>query len=297
MEMRSFIPEQMELPRLHQLMLSTVAPRPIALASTIDENGTPNLSPFSFYNVFGINPTTLIFSPSRRVRDNTTKHTLENLKQVPQVVINVVTYSMVQQINLASTEYEKGVNEFIKSGLTPLPSSKVRPFRVAESPVHFECTVRQIIETSQKPGAGNLVICEIVAVHVDETVLDANGRIITPALDLVGRMGGDYYVRASGQALFEVEKPLERKGIGVDALPEHVRSSTVLTGNDLGRLGNLESLPSSQEIEKIRSLPEVKSLFADDSDTQGRLTGIHELARSWMAANRVKDALCLLCLP
>ena len=171
--MKTIIPSAIPIPELHQILLGTVAPRPIALASTIDCEGRPNLSPFSFYNAFGVNPTTLIFSPSRRSRKNTVKHTYENVKEIPEVVINAVTYSMVQQISLSSTEYPKGMNEFIKSGLTPLKSDMVKPFRVKESPVQFECKVRQVIETGDQGGAGNLVICEILLIHVNPDVLDS----------------------------------------------------------------------------------------------------------------------------
>ncbi|PIY30428.1 MAG: flavin reductase [Bacteroidetes bacterium CG_4_10_14_3_um_filter_42_6] len=273
--------------QLSKILQNGVAPRPIALASTMDEFGNPNLSPFSFYNAFGINPTTLIFSPARRGRDNTTKHTLENLKARPEVVINAVTYNMVHQVSLSSTEYAKGVNEFEKSGLTPLQSKLVKPFRVKESPLQFECKVREIIETSGKAGSGNLVICEILFVHLDEKVLDDQGDIDVDKIDLVGRMGGDYYVRTSGNSKFVVPKPLITIGIGVDALPDHVRWSRILTGNDLGRLGNLEHLPSAQEIAFIREQPE---FTLTNGDTEKR----HQTARKLIEAGRVKHALALL---
>jgi len=273
--------------QLSKLLQNGVAPRPIALASTMDELGNPNLSPFSFYNAFGINPTTLIFSPARRGRDNTTKHTLENLKARPEVVINAVTYNMVHQVSLSSTEYAKGVNEFEKSGLTPLQSKLVKPFRVKESPLQFECKVREIIETSGKAGSGNLVICEILFVHLDEKVLDDLGDIDVDKIDLVGRMGGDYYVRTSGSSKFIVPKPLSTIGIGVDALPDHIRWSRILTGNDLGRLGNLEDLPSAQEIAFIRDQPEF-TLSAGDNEKR------HQTARKLIEAGRVKHALALL---
>ena len=179
---------------LHKILLGGVAPRPIAFASTIDDHGNPNLSPFSFYNAFGVNPSTLIFSPSRRGRDNTTKHTLENIKKVPEVVLNAVTYNIVQQMSLSSTEYPVGVNEFLKSGLTAIPGVRVKPFRVKESPLQFECKVREVIETGGQAGSANLVVCEIVYVHVDESILDVNGLIDQTKIDLVGRMGGNYYV-------------------------------------------------------------------------------------------------------
>ena len=272
---------------LHKVLLGGVAPRPIAFASTIDAEGNVNLSPFSFYNAFGVNPSTLIFSPSRRGRDNTTKHTLENLKEVPEVVLNAVNYDIVQQMSLSSTEFPKGVNEFAKSGLTPEPSVKVKPPRVKESPLHFECKVREIIETSGKAGSANLVICEILYVHVDESILDSNGIIDPVKLDIVGRMGGNYYVRAAGNALFEVPKPLASMGIGVDSLPESVRLSEVLTGNDLGQLGNVEKLPSDEEVQEFVAGMNMKKLRADIKAT-------HTRAKELISKGRVNDALKFL---
>ncbi|MCB2219149.1 MAG: flavin reductase family protein [Bacteroidetes bacterium] len=273
--------------KVHQMMLGAIAPRPIAFASTMDKEGISNLSPFSFFNAFGVNPTTLIFSPSRRGRDNTTKHTYENLKQVPEVVINVVTYAMVEQTSLASTEYPRGVNEFMKSGFTPIPSETIKPFRVKESPVQFECKVRQIIETGDQGGAANLVICEIKLMHIDEAILDENGRIDLYKIDLVGRMGGDYYCRASGDSLFKVKKPLQELGIGIDSLPEKIRYSAFLTGNELGKLGNLEQLPSEAEIAEFISISRDEHNDLDVADLYAR-------AKALLADNKVKDALTLL---
>ena len=231
--MLSINPEGVGVPKLHQYMLGAVGPRPIAFASTIDAKGRPNLSPFSFFNAFGSNPPTLIFSPARRGRDNTVKHTYNNVKATGEVVINVVSYNMVQQTSLSSTEYPEGVNEFEKAGFTMLDSELVRPFRVAESPVQFECRVKQVIELGDQGGAGNLVICEILRMHVREEVLDEDGMIDQRKIDLVARMGGNWYTRAA-PGLFEVPKPLTRLGIGVDAIPAEIRESRVLTGNDLG---------------------------------------------------------------
>ncbi len=273
--------------KLFKLLLGGVAPRPIAFASTIDKDGNHNLSPFSFYNAFGVNPTTLIFSPNRRGRDNTTKHTLDNLKEVPEVVLNAVTYDMVHQMSLTSTEYNKGVNEFIKSGLTPLESTKVKPLRVAESPIQFECKVREIIETSGKAGSGNLVICEIVYIHIDEKILDIHGEIDTDKLDLVGRLGGDYYVRTSGNAKFTIPKPLTTIGIGVDALPEHIRLSHYLTGNELGQLGNLEKLPTQKEIATLKEDSNIQNL-------KNNVKALHEYASSLIVAGKVNEALTVL---
>jgi flavin reductase (DIM6/NTAB) family NADH-FMN oxidoreductase RutF len=203
----TFDPKEIPVPKFHHLMLGAIAPRPIALASTIDRDGRPNLSPFSFYNAFGANPPVVIFSPSRRGRDNTTKDTYENIKEVPEVVINAVTFEMAQRVSDASAEFPRGVNEFDEVGFTMEPSVLVRPFRVKESPVQMECRVIQVIETGVQHAAGNLVICEIVRIHVNPGVLDANGRIDPNRIDLVGRLGGNYYVRASGEALFEIAKP------------------------------------------------------------------------------------------
>jgi flavin reductase (DIM6/NTAB) family NADH-FMN oxidoreductase RutF len=251
--MKTFDPAGMNQQQLHRLLLGSIAPRPIALASTIDAEGNPNLSPFSCFNFFGVNPTTLIFSPSRRGRDNTTKHTFENLKEVPEVVINVVTYDIVQQSSLASCEYAKGINEFEKAGFTQLQSEMIRPFRVKESPVQLECKVRQIIETGSSAGSANLIICEIVRMHINENVLDEKGEIDVDKIDLVGRLGGDFYVRTSGNSKFAVPKPLLKNGIGIDALPDKIKFSKYLTGNDLGQLGNIEKLPDPDELNKIEN--------------------------------------------
>lgn len=233
--------------KLHGYLLGAVGPRPIAFASTIDDRNRPNLSPFSFFNVFGSNPPILIFSPSRRVRDNSTKHTLENVLKNREVVINVVNYDMVQQMSLASTEYMEGENEFIKSGLTMLPSDLVKPFRVAESPVQFECKVVKVEPLGKEGGAGNLIFSEVLKIHVDADILDENGAIDQFKIDQVARMGDNWYSRAN-MGLFEVPKPVSNLGIGVDQIPEHIRLSNILTGNDLGMLGNIEKLPSQEEV-------------------------------------------------
>ena len=280
--MKRIIPKEVNLQQLHQILLSAVAPRPIALASTIDKDGNPNLSPFSFFNVFGVNPPTLIFSPSRRGRDNTTKDTFENIKQHAEVVINVVNYAMVEQNNLSSNEYAKGVNEFEKSGFTPIASELVKPFRVKESPVQFECIVKHVIETSQLPAAGNLVICEIVMIHVNENVLNSKGGIDQEKMDLIGRLGGNMYCRTTGNANFEVRKPGNIPGIGVDSLPASARNSDILSGNDLGKLGGLPALPSDEDIKQLKL------------DVPNLLLEIHLLAKSLIAEDRVFEALCVL---
>lgn len=247
-------PSDISTGRLHALMLGAVSPRPIAFASTVDLQGQVNLSPFSFFNAFGSNPPTLIFSPARRVRDNTIKHTLENVLEVPEVVINMVDFAMVNQMSLASTEYPKGVNEFEKAGFTQVASDKIRPPRVLESPAAMECVVKQVISLGDQGGAGNLIVCEIVAMHIREDLVDEQGGIDQQKIDLVARMGGNWYCRAHGEALFEVPKPLSTMGIGVDAIPEAIRFSPVLTGNHLGMLGNVEQLPDDDQIQDfIRS--------------------------------------------
>lgn len=236
-------PKEIPVGKMHSYLLGAVAPRPIAFASTIDIEGNVNLSPFSFFNCFGANPPILIFSPARRGRDNTTKHSYENVLDVPEVVINIVNYAIVQQMSLASTEYPKGVNEFVKAGLTQVASSVVKPPRVGEAPVAFECKVLQVIPTGTEGAAGNLVICEVVRMHIKDEILDSEGRIDPFKIDAVARMGGDWYCRANGESLFKVPKPLEKIGIGIDQLPAVLRNSKVLTGNDLGMLANVEKLP------------------------------------------------------
>ncbi|MBI4947185.1 MAG: flavin reductase family protein [Bacteroidetes bacterium] len=241
-------PKQLSVSALQGYLSHAVAPRPVAFVSTIDKNGNPNLSPFSFFNLFSTNPPVAIFSPARSGRTNTTKNTHDNVLDVPEAVINVVTYDMVHQTSLSSSEFPKGTNEFVKSGFTMLPSEMVKPPRVKESPVHMECKVKEVIELGKNAAAGNLVICEIVLIHVSEAVLNENKFIDPHKLDLVGRLGGNWYVRASGNALFEVTKPSSPLGIGVDALPEKIRNSSVLTGNNLGQLGNVAKLPEREEV-------------------------------------------------
>ena len=257
-------PKNIGTAKLQGYLQSAIGPRPIAFASTIDKNGTPNLSPFSFFNVFSANPPILVFSPARRVRDNSNKHTLINCQETKQVVINVVNYDMVQQMSLSSTEYADGVNEFVKAGLTAFPSEVVKPYRVTESPVQMECLVNEIIPLGTEGGAGNLIICEVVRIHIDEAVLDANGTIDPAKIDLVSRLGGNWYSRAN-KGLFEVEKPLATLGIGVDAIPEFIIESGVFNGNDLGKLGNVEALPSEEEITIfVKQNFEIKAVLSAD---------------------------------
>ena len=288
-------PKEIKTGLFHAHMLSAVAPRPIAFASTIDKNGNPNLSPYSFFNAFGSKPPTLIFSPARRVRDNTIKHTLENIYETMEVVINVVNYDMVQQASLSSCEFPKGVSEFVKAGFTPIESKLIKPFRVKESPVQFECKVKQVIETGTEGGAGNLIICEILLMHVNENIIDADGKIDQHKIDLVGRCGADWYVRASGNSLFTVPKPNLKLGIGIDQIPSHIRNSEVLTGNDLGQLGNVESLPSAEDIESFASMPEIIKLMESVNENSANKTFvIHLAAKELIKAGKVEDAWKLL---
>lgn len=279
--MLSIDPTAIPTPQLHGYLLGAVAPRPICFASTINSDGQVNLSPFSFFNVFSANPPVMIFSPARRVRDNTTKHTLENVQDVAEVVINMVSYSMVQQMSLSSTEYPSGVNEFEKAGFTQLPSQLVKPPRVAEAAVQFECRVNQVIPLGEEGGAGNLVIAQVVRLHLDQSILDDQGKIDPVKLDPVSRLGGNWYGR-SKLGLFEVPKPLRTLGIGVDQLPDSVKNSSILTGNDLGRLGNVEALPAIT-LESIEI----------DLDKMS-LEEVQKKAQLLIGQDRVEEALVLL---
>ncbi|MFT4827309.1 MAG: flavin reductase (DIM6/NTAB) family NADH-FMN oxidoreductase RutF [Paracoccaceae bacterium] len=252
-------PKELPIPKLHHYLLGSIGPRPIAFASTVDAEGNRNLAPFSFFNVFSANPPILIFSPARSGRTNTTKNTHDNVKEVAEVVINVVNYDMVHQMSLASSPFEAGVDEFVKAGFTPVASDTIRPFRVKESPIQIECKVIEIKELGQNGGAGNLVICEVQKIHIDERVLDENQMVDQQKIDLVSRMGGNWYCRANDASMFEVDKPITTIGIGVDALPEKIRTSSHLTGNDLGILGNMESIPTVEEIKRDLSVMDTPS--------------------------------------
>ncbi|XZF12843.1 flavin reductase family protein [Chitinophagaceae bacterium MMS25-I14] len=282
------VPGEVKTAQLHALLLGSVAPRPICFASTIDADGNPNLSPFSFFNVFGSKPPILIFSPARRVRDNTTKHTLQNVQANSEVVINIVNYDIVQQMSLASCEYPKGVSEFEKAGFTPIASDMVKPFRVKESPVQLECKVTQVIETGHEGGAANLVICEVLCMHINDEVLNEAGNIDPHKIDLVARMGGDYYCRASGNAVFEVPKPNMNLGVGIDALPESIRKSHVLTGNHLGMLGNSTSIPVVSDLLYDDRL--VHILREHDADEAARKHALHEYAKELLDHHDVEKA-------
>ena len=278
-------PKQVSTAKLQGYLQSAIGPRPIAFASTLDKKGKPNLSPFSFFNIFSANPPILVFSPARRVRDNSVKHTLLNCEATGQVVINVVNFDIVQQTSLSSTEYPDGVNEFLKSGLTPIPSEVVKPYRVGESPVQFECKVIEIIALGKEGGAGNMIVCEVLKMHINESVLDKNGIIDPVKIDLVSRLGGNWYSRAN-KGLFEVEKPLTTLGIGVDFIPDFVKESPVFNGNDLGKLGNVESLPTEEEITIfVKQNFEVKGVLSADDEAKK-----HQLAKEYLDKNEVLTA-------
>ena len=287
--MLSILPQEVSTGKLHGYLLSAVSPRPIAFASTVDGVGNVNLSPFSFFNVFSANPPILVFSPARRVRDNTTKHTLENILITKEVVINIVNYDMVQQMSLSSTEYPDGVNEFIKSGLTEVASDIVKPPRVQEAPVQFECKVNDVIALGNQGGAGNLVIAEVVKLHIKETVLDADGKIDANKIDAVARMGGNWYNR-SREGMFEVIKPIKTRGIGVDALPKSIKNSKILSGNDLGVLGNSEKIPTPSEVKEYLNLEAEKSVDIQTSNKEN----IQKQAQNMLQKGNVLEAFKLL---
>jgi flavin reductase (DIM6/NTAB) family NADH-FMN oxidoreductase RutF len=284
-------PKEVKVPVLHSYLLGAVAPRPIAFASTIDKEGNPNLAPFSFFNVFSANPPIAVFSPARSGRTGNQKHTFENIKEVPEVVINMVNYDMVQQTSLASTEYPKGVNEFVKAGFTPIASEKVKPFRVEESPAQLECKVINVIELGEHGGAGNLIICEVVLMHISEEVLDVNQQIDPHKIDLVARLGANWYSRNSGKALFEVTKPLLNLGVGIDQIPEYIRNSKILTGNNLGQLGNIEKLPASEEVIAYKNSGAINEAFEIYGKHLDKLEDqLHHLAKGLLENNKVEEA-------
>lgn len=292
--MLSVDPKQLETKDVHQFLLGAIGPRPIAFASTMDVHGNPNLSPFSFFNVFSANPPVLVFSPARRVRNNTTKDTLSNCEVTKEVVINIVNYTITEQMNLSSTEYPSTVNEFVKAGLTPMESKTVRPYRVKESPAQFECTVREVIHLGENGGAGNLVICEVQMMHFSEAILNDQQKIDQHKIDLVGRMGGDWYVRANGEALFEVAKPNRNLGIGIDMIPARIRNSFILTGNDLGKLGNVERVPHDEEIDAMRQDPAVSDILRQSDDAYVLRELLHQHAHELLKDNKVQEAWAVL---
>ena len=283
-------PKELATKNLHGYLLSSVGPRPIALASTVDENGRPNLSPYSFFNVFSANPPIAIFSPARRVRNNTTKHTLENVALTKEVVINVVSHSIVEQTSLSSSEFEAGIDEFVKAGFTPIPSDIVKPFRVKESPVQMECVVKEIVSLGTEGGAGNLVICEIVKIHISEHILDEQQQIDPHKIDLVGRMGANWYCRASGEAIFEVQKPNSKIGIGYDQLPIRVRNSFILSGNDLAKLANFEKIPSEELVEIFKENTDIARVLNAGFDDEETREELHKHAKNLLENNEVEAA-------
>ena len=288
--MLSIDPKELPIPKLHGYLLGAVGPRPIAFASTIDEDGVPNLAPFSFFNVFSANPPIMIFSPARSGRTNTTKDTYNNVKKIAEVVINVVNHEIVHQMSLASSPYEAGVDEFEKAGFTKLESDTIKPFRVAESPVQFECKVNEVVELGEGGGAGNLVICEVTKIHINEDVLDEDGKIDQHKIDLVSRMGGNWYVRANENSMFEITKPLVTKGIGIDQMPQEIVQSKVLSQNDLGQLGGIEEFPNETDVNEYKLL-ELSDIFVSLEDNQVELeTKLHEIAKELLKENKIEEA-------
>ncbi|MCF8276586.1 MAG: flavin reductase family protein [Flavobacteriales bacterium] len=293
--MRSYTPMEMETPQLHGLLLSAIAPRPIAFVSTVDKDGKPNLAPFSFFNVFSANPPIAIFSPARRVQGNTTKHTLDNVEATNECVINVVSYDILHQMNLASCEFEDGVNEFEKAGLTGIASDVVKALRVKEAPVQLECKVREVIHLGENGGAGNLVVSEVVRIHVSENVFGEDGNIDPQKLDLVARMGQNWYCRAHGDAVFEVAKPGRIVGMGFDGLPLNIRHSSVLTGNDLGQLAMASALPPSSEIQEYCNQANLKELIKDHSQNPKEVEHmLHKNAQRLLEEGKTTEAWKML---
>ena len=269
-----------------------VAPRPICFASTIDKNGNVNLSPFSFFNLFSTNPPIVIFSPSRRVRNNTIKHTLENVMEVPEVVINIVTYDIVQQVSLASCEYPKGVNEFTKAGFTAVPATLVKPPMVKESKVNMECKVIEIKPLGMEGGAGNLVICEVLRMHIADELLDDNKKLDQRKIHHIARLGGDWYCKVDETNLFHVQKPNTELGIGIDALPESVRKSKILTGNDLGQLANVNEMPviePSFDDPHLKDIIQYYSINPEEMEKE-----LHTYAKKLLDDGKVKEAWQIL---
>ena len=286
--MKSIHLKDISIVEVQNYLQHAIAPRPICFASTIDKEGKVNLSPFSFFNLFSTNPPIVIFSPSRRGRDNTTKHTLQNILEVPEVAINIVTYDMVQQVSLSSCEFPKGTDEFIKAGFTKEPSHLIKPPRVKESPVQLECKVIEVKPLGENGGAGNLVIAEIMLMHIHEGILNEEGKIDQRKLDLVARLGGHWYTRANAATIFEVEKPSINLGIGIDALPESIRNSNVLTGNNLGQLANVPELPfvdAAFEDDKLKNIIQYYSINPDEMEKE-----LHIYSKELLETGKVKEA-------
>ncbi|KQB41889.1 Flavin reductase like domain protein [Flavobacterium daejeonense] len=290
--MRTFDPKELATHDFHQILLGTVIPRPIALASTVDVNGIVNLSPFSFFNCFSANPPILVFSPARRVRNNTTKHTLENILETKEVVINIVNYAMVEQTSLSSVEFDKGIDEFVKSGLTAVQSKLVTPPRVKESPVSFECKVKEVIPLGEQGGAGHLVICEVVLVHVDDAIFDSNNTISPKKLDAVARLGGDWYCRVNEQSLFKVPKPGIKLAVGFEKLPESLLKSEILSGNHLARMASVEAVPELTDEEFADWIGDLNQFLAENGQISIQL--LHEKLKYYIEEGSVELAWKLL---
>jgi flavin reductase (DIM6/NTAB) family NADH-FMN oxidoreductase RutF len=288
--MLTFNPQEISVQRLHQLLLGSIGPRPIAFASTMNLAGQANLAPFSFFNVFSANPPILIFSPARSGRTNETKDTYKNVKELPEVVINIVNFDIVHQMSLASSPYSPDISEFEKAGLTPIPSETIQPFRVAEAPVQFECRVNEVKELGHEGGAGNLIICEVLRMHVREDLIDEKGLIDQHKIDLVSRMGGDWYVRANEHSMFEIKKPITTCGIGFDVLPVDIRNSRVLSGNDLGQLAGIEELPNETDVNEYK-LIELSELFVSlENDAIELEAQLHQKAKALLSENKLEEA-------
>lgn len=288
--MASFTPSEMSIPEVHGFLLTAVSPRPIAFASTVDKEGNPNLAPFSFFNVFSSRPPVMIFSPARSGRTGKTKDTLNNVLEVPEVVINIVNYPMVHQMSLASSPYAPDVNEFEKAGFTPVASETIKPFRVKESPAQFECTVREVISLGDHGGAGQLVIAEVQRFHIHDDLLTSEGKLDPIKLDAVARNGASWYTRANAETMFEVTKPITTIGIGLDQIPEDIRSSHILSGNDLGQLGNVEELPNETDVNEYK-LIDLSEVFMDLEDEPAKLEqSLHQRAKDLLAEGKVDEA-------
>jgi len=283
-------PKEIPVPKLHHYLLGAIGPRPIAFASTVDISGNENLAPFSFFNVFSSNPPVLIFSPARSGRTNTTKDTYNNVKEVPEVVVNVVNFDIVHQMSLASSPFSSNINEFEKAGFTAIDSETIQPKRVAESPVQFECKVTEVKELGDQGGAGNLVICEVLRIHINESVLDGDQMIDQEKIDLVSRMGGNWYCRADEKSMFEIMKPITTIGIGFDQLPEDIRKSSILTGNDLGQLAGIEELPNETDVNEFKLL-ELSDLFVSLEDDAVQLEKeLHSKAKILLNEHKLEEA-------
>tara|TARA_B110001454_G_scaffold141088_1_gene131012 strand:+ start:464 stop:1357 length:894 start_codon:yes stop_codon:yes gene_type:complete len=281
---------ELEVPKVHHYLLGAVGPRPICFASTIDEDGRPNLAPFSFFNVFSSNPPIAVFSPSRSGRTGQHKDTFNNVQKVKQVVINLVDYKMVEQMSLASSPYSPETNEFVKSGLTPLKSELVKPFRVKESPVQMECEVIEVKELGQNGGAGNLIICKILKMHIAQELLNDKNMIDQEKIDLVARMGGDWYCRTDSNSMFEIKKPISTKGIGFDQIPNEILNSTILSGNDLGKLGGVEVLPDETEVNDFKLL-EISDFFMEfEENAEALEIALHKKAKDFLDKNQLQAA-------